>query len=191
MSATIVVTGVPGVGASRVCEEARRTLGDAVTLVNVGDVMLEEALEHDLARGRDAIAELPLRDQRILQRRAGEFLAREAEEGPLLVNTHLVVHTAHGFVPGLPEAVRADLHPNAFVVVDAAAGTIQERRAGTDRDYPTESAAGIEFHRNLQNAAALAYSTETGAPIRYVSSEPGPEAAGEELASMVEAAIRE
>lgn len=191
MSETVVVTGVPGVGASRVCEEARRELGDAYTLVNVGDVMLEEALERGLATDRNELAQLPIQDQRVLQRRAGEYIERKAREGPLLVSTHLVVHTVYGFVPGLPDAMRRDMNPSTLVVIDASTAVIQQRRDRSEHTYPSEGEATVSFHRQLQNVAALTYATEMDIPIRHVSNESDLTGAAERLATVVRAAIGE
>lgn len=189
MADTVVVTGVPGVGASRVCERARRALGDEFTLVNFGDVMLEAALEHGLTNRRDGLADLPMRDQRLLQRRAGEEVARKATEGPLLVNTHLVVRTALGFVPGLPGGVLTDVDPSVFVVVDASPETIMRRRETSERSHPTEPHSAVSFHRHLQSAAVMTYAAAADAPVRHVSNDDDLDAASEELveiASLVE-----
>jgi adenylate kinase len=182
---TVVVSGVPGVGASRVCERARRDLGDEYTLINFGDVMLEEALEHGLTDSREGLSALPVRDQRTLQRRAGEYVARKAAEGPLLVNTHLVIHTDHGFIPGLPSGVRTDVNPSAFVVVDAPVDTIQQRRQESERAYLDEGRGAVEFYRHLQSAAAFTYSAASDVPVRYVSNDELDEA-GDRLGTLVE-----
>lgn len=190
MARTVVVTALPGVGASRVCERTRRRLGDEYTLINVGDVMLEAALEHGLADTRDGLAHLPPRDQRLLQRRAGEHVARKATEGPLLVNTHLVVHTDAGFVPGLPGDVRMEMDPSVLVVVDAEPETILGRRERSERTYPSDGRSVVEFHQQLQSAAALTYSATDGIPIRHVDNDDDLDAAVDDLTAIAEPARR-
>ena len=59
---TTVVAGVPGVGASEVCRLARKRLGEGYTLLNVGDVMLEEAIAEGLVADRADLATLSRRD---------------------------------------------------------------------------------------------------------------------------------
>lgn len=183
MSHTVVVSGIPGVGASRVCEQARRQLGDEYTLVNVGDIMLQEALEHGLATSREELSRLWLRDQRALQRRAGEHIARRTDSGPLLVNTHLVVETPLGFIPGLDEAVLRDIQPAAFVLVDASDEEIRTRREASERSY--EGLSPIGFHRQLQTAAAFTFSARSNAPIHHVSNEGDVADAADRLATIV------
>lgn len=183
MSHNVVVSGVPGVGASKVCEHARRRLGDEYTLVNVGDIMLEEALEHGLARSREELSRLRLRDQRALQRRAGAHIARRSDAGPLLINTHLVVETPLGYVPGMDEAVLQEISPAAFVVVDASDEEIRARREASNRSY--DQFSPVSFHRQLQTAAAFAFSAQTNAPIHHVSNEGEVADAADRLASIV------
>lgn len=183
MTENIVVSGIPGVGASQISEYARRELGDEYTLVNVGDIMLQEALEHGLADSRAELIQLRLRDQRALQRRAGEQIARKSDTGPLLINTHLVVQTPLGFIPGLNEAMLSDIDPSALVVVDAGEATIRERRKQSERSYdPFEGS--IEFHKHLQNAAAFAYSLQSGVPVYHLQNEERVEESGDRLVAI-------
>jgi adenylate kinase len=185
MAENIVVSGVPGVGASKVSEFARRELGEEYTLVNVGDIMLQEALEHGLADSRDELIGLRLRDQRALQRRAGEQIARKSDSGSLLINTHLVVETPLGFVPGLNEAMLSDIDPSALVVVDASTETIRERRERSERSYDPFGKS-IEFHRQLQNAAAFAYSLQSGVPVYHLRNEERVEETGDRLVAIAD-----
>jgi adenylate kinase len=181
-----VVSGVPGVGASHVCEGARREV-DSVTLVNVGDVMLETALERGLTNSRDELGTLSVRDQRELQRRAGEYLARKAADGPLLVNTHFVVRTDSGFLPGLDPTMLSDIDPDRFVVIDASTETILDRRADSQhRQYGADTLAAVDFQRQLQTAAASTYSFQTGAPVQYVHNEGDIDESVAELVAVLE-----
>jgi adenylate kinase len=182
-----VVSGVPGVGVSRVCQLARRDLDESYHLVNVGDVMLEAALERGLTTDRDALGRLPARDQRLLQRRAAEEVARRARESNLIVSTHLVVRTEHGFLPGFDATTLADVDPDRFVVVDADAADIAARRDETDhRRYDAEDGHAIGFQQQLQAAAATNYAISTGAPVRYLRNDDDPAAAAAELVAVVE-----
>lgn len=181
----VVVSGVPGVGASKLCEIARRNLGEEYTLVNVGDVMLQEALEHGLATSREELIRLRLRDQRALQRRAGEYIARESDSGPLLINTHLVVETPLGFIPGMGETTLSDIDPSAFVIVDATPETIRDRREGSERDYD-QFTDSLHFHKQLQSAAAFSYSLQSNAPVHHVRNEEDVDESGQHLATLVE-----
>lgn len=183
MTGNIVVSGVPGVGASNVCEGARRELGDEFTLLNVGDIMLQEALEHGLADRREELVRLRFRDQRALQRRASEHIARESDSGPLLINTHLVVETPLGYIPGMSAEMLSEIAPAALVVVGASTETIRKRRDESDRSYEQFNQS-IQFHRQLQNSAAFAYSLESNAPVYHLRNEDDVEEAIERLSAI-------
>ena len=183
MSENVLVSGVPGVGASRVCEGARRELEGEYTLVNVGDVMLQEALEHGLASGREELSRLRIRDQRALQRRAAEHIGRESDSGSLLINTHLVVETPLGYVPGMTGEMLTEIDPSALVVVDAATGTIRERRERSERSYEHFSES-VAFHKQLQNAAAFSYSLQGNLPVYHLDNEDNVEETSAQLAAI-------
>jgi adenylate kinase len=181
-----VVSGVPGVGASRVCEAARRDLGDGYELVNLGDVMLEEAATHRLVESRDELSTLTRRELRVLQRRAGEYVAARARGRAVLLNTHLAVPTVHGYLPGLPDPLLADVAPDRFVLIEADPETIAERRDETDhRTYRETGPRAVDFHQDLTRAAAVSYARSTGAPVRLVENESSVEAAAADLVAIV------
>lgn len=186
-----VVSGVPGVGASRVCQETRSRLGDGYTLLNFGDVMLERAVARDreLVADRDDLATLPRREIRLLQRRAAEYVAATARSQSVILDTHLAVATAHGFLTGMPDAVLADVHPARFVLVEADPETVADRRESVDhREYREQGLQAIDFHQDLNRAAAMTHSVATNAPVRLVENTgPVGDAAGDLVAIVSEA----
>jgi adenylate kinase len=186
-----VVSGVPGVGASRVCQEARSRLGEEYTLLNFGDVMLERAVagDREFVADRDDLATLPRREVRLLQRRAAEFVAATARSQSVILDTHLAVATAHGFLTGMPDAVLADVDPARFVLVEADPETVAERRESVDyREYREQGPRAIDFHQDLNRAAAMTHSVATGAPVRLVGNTgPVGEAAADLVAIVSEA----
>lgn len=185
--AITVAAGVPGVGSTRVCERTRQALDDDYELLNFGDIMLEEAMARELAASRDDLRNLPLTEMNHLQRRAAEYLAERARHHHLLVDTHFVLHTAYGFIPGLPEAVLREVHPDMLVLVEAPPETIVDRRAASEhREYPAENAQTVRFHQQLNRAAAVTYSMHADAPIRVVSNEADIESAVDRLVTMIE-----
>jgi adenylate kinase len=189
-----VVSGVPGVGSSRVTETAVASLDERYELLNSGDVMLEEALGDGLdVSGRDDLADLSARELRRLQRRMGEYVAAIAADPDtyVVLNTHLIVSTAAGFVPGLPPEVLADLDPDAFVLVEANPEVIQERRAGSDyRSYSVDDRLGIEFQQSMSRTAAFAYATSVDAPVALVENTEDVESAASRLSQEIESAAR-
>ena len=183
---TTVVTGVPGVGTSRVCREARPRLEDGYELLNFGDVMLEAAATRGLVESRDDLATVSRRETRLLQRRAAEYVAERARGRPVLLETHLAVATVHGYLPGLPDAALEDVDPDRFVLVEAAPATVVERRDAVEhREYRRSGPRAVDLHQDLNRAAAMAHALETGAPVDLVENEADPETAGRRLAEVV------
>jgi adenylate kinase len=181
-----VVSGVPGVGSSSVCRAARRRLDDGYELINFGDVMLEAAASRGLVESRNDLATLPVEETRLLQRRAGEYVARRAHMRSVLLNTHLVVRTDQGYLPGMPPEVLADVEPNRLVLVEAGAETVAERRSASDyREHRGGTAREVSFEQDLNRAAATTYAAEAGVPIELVENDAAVEEAGDALAAVV------
>jgi adenylate kinase len=183
--AVTLVSGVPGVGLSTIAERTRRQLDDDYELINFGDVMLEQAAAADLATTRSDLSSLPREATRRLQRRAGEFVADEAQNKEVLLTTHLAVETDTGFLPGLPDAVLHDVSPSRFALIEAAPETIVSRRSEGDRDYGDSTAQEVEFEQDLNRAAAFEYAVAADAPISLVENEGDVDAAADDLASVL------
>ncbi len=181
-----VISGVPGVGTSELCERARRSLGEGYELVNFGDVMLEEAAAQGLIDRRDEIPTLPLRDLELLQRRAGEYVAERTRGRQVLLNTQLVVATVHGYVPGLPEPTLADVDPDRFVLVEADPEVVASRREDSEyRSYRETGVRSIAFHQELLRSAAMAHATGRQVPIRLIENTADAEDAAADLTAIV------
>jgi adenylate kinase len=180
--AVTLVSGVTGVGLSTVCQTVRRGLGDEYKLINFGDVMLEQAATSGITTERSDLGELSQTQTRRLQRRAGEFVADEAETADILLSTHLAVETSAGYIQGLPDEVLHDVSPTAFVLVEANPETILERRGESDRQTREGSERKIDFEQDLNRSAALQYARDLNAPVRFIENEGGIEEAAERLA---------
>lgn len=169
MSVTIVA-GVTGVGLTSVCQAVRGKLGDGYTLLNFGDVMLEQAATGGITTDREELATLSQAQTRRLQRRAGEFVADEAAQTNVILSTHLAVETTAGYLQGLPEEVLADVSPARFILVEAAPETIRGRRNETG-DGEGASERKIAFEQQLNRSAALQYAREQNAPVQFLENE--------------------
>ena len=170
MSVTLV-SGVNGVGLSSVCRAVRRGLGDGYKLINFGDVMLEQAATMGITTERAQLGTLSQTETRRLQRRAGEFVAREAATTNVILSTHLAVETLEGYVQGLPVEVLDDVSPDAFVLVEADPETVLERRREGDRDLGGVTERTIDFEQDLNRSAALQYARDQNAPVRFIENE--------------------
>jgi adenylate kinase len=184
---SVLVTGVPGIGTGAVCEQARRELGDGFDLINVGDVVLEHALERGLASTREDLASLSVSDLRLLQNRASEFVAKRAREETVIVDTNATIRTPRGLLPGFTETALRNVNPDAIVTVEASPAAVRElRTADEKRTFPDESQRAIEFHQQVNRAAVVSYATHAAAPISVLHVDGDTDTPGR-LASIAEA----
>jgi adenylate kinase len=188
-----VVTGIPGVGKTTVLSKVKEILdskGIPNKIVNYGDYMLQTALQMNLVSNRDEMRKLPLDKQRALQTEAARKISQEAssmgEKGLLFVDTHAVIRTPAGYLPGLPKHVVEALSPNVIFLIEADPKNILERQARdktrTRSDY--SSLDVIEEVMNFARYAAMASAVLVGATVkRVVNVEGDPSVAANEIIS--------
>ena len=119
----IVVTGIPGVGKTTVMKKAAK--GIDINFVTFGTLMIEIAQEMKLVKDRDEMRKLSLEQQKKLQIKTAERIAKMKN---VIVDTHCTVKTPKGYMPGLPEWVVKKIKPTAIVLVEADPEEIYNRR---------------------------------------------------------------
>ena len=160
----VVVTGIPGVGKTTVMKEAAE--GIDIQFVTFGTVMADIAIEMNLVKDRDDMRKLTLERQKELQIKTAEKVAKMDN---VIVDTHCMVKTPKGYMPGLPEWVIKKLNPTAIVVVEADPEEIYNRRSkDITRNRDPDSKEKIAEHQQMNRAAAMAYATLSGATVKIV-----------------------
>jgi len=160
----VVVTGIPGVGKTTVMKEAAE--GIDIQFVTFGTVMADIAIEMNLVKDRDEMRKLTLEQQKELQIKTAEKVAKMDN---VIVDTHCTVKTPKGYMPGLPEWVIKKLNPTAIVVVEADPEEIYNRRSkDITRNRDPDSKEKIAEHQQMNRAAAMAYATLSGATVKIV-----------------------
>ena len=160
----VVVTGIPGVGKTTVMKEAAE--GIDIQFVTFGTVMADIAIEMNLVKDRDEMRKLTLEQQKELQIKTAEKVAKMDN---VIVDTHCTVKTPKGYMPGLPEWVIKKLNPTAIVVVEADPEEIYNRRSkDITRNRDSDSKEKIAEHQQMNRAAAMAYATLSGATVKIV-----------------------
>jgi adenylate kinase len=160
----IVVTGIPGVGKTTVMQKAAE--GMDITFVTFGTVMIDIAKELKLVKDRDEMRKLTLDQQKQLQIKTAEKVAKMKN---VILDTHCTVKTPKGYMPGLPEWVLRKLNPTAIVIVEADPQEIYNRRAkDTTRNRDPDSVEKIAEHQMMNRAAAMSYATLTGSTVKIV-----------------------
>lgn len=174
----LVVTGIPGVGKTTVLDaslEAAKTSGmGEVVLMNYGTVMFEEAKSKGLVETRDQMRSLPAETQREIQRSAAKKIANIAKNKTVIVDTHMLIKTPQGFLPGIPVWVTETLRPDVFVLVEALPEEIANRRSkDASRTRDLESIEDIKLHQELCRAAALTSAGFVGATVKIIENHDG------------------
>lgn len=170
----IVVTGTPGAGKSTVLQGALQKLGGECRVVNYGDEMLSAAARKKLVKHRDELRKLPPSVQKKIQRLAAGSIAAKAKKGKIVVDTHCLIKTSKGYLPGLPAWVLEKLMPEEIILIEADSEEIAGRRASdATRVRDAEMVEAIEEHQQMNRAAAAAYATLTGAAVRIIKNTNG------------------
>ena len=160
----IVVTGIPGVGKTTVMKKAAE--GMDINFVTFGTIMIELAQEMKLVKDRDEMRKLTLEQQKKLQIKTAEKIAKMKN---VIVDTHCTVKTPKGYMPGLPEWVAKKINPTTIVLVEADPVEIYNRRAGDKtRNRDPDTKEQINEHQMMNRAAAMAYAALTGATVKIV-----------------------
>jgi adenylate kinase len=160
----IVVTGIPGVGKTTVMKKAAE--GMNIEFVTFGTIMEEIAKETGLVKDRDEMRKLTLDQQKNLQIKSAEKVAKM---GNVILDTHCTIKTPKGYMPGLPEWVVKRINPTTIVVVEADPEEIYNRRVNDpSRKRDPDTKEQIAEHQQINRAAAMAYAALTGATVKIV-----------------------
>ena len=165
----VIVTGVPGVGKTSVMEAVSKTF--AVPIVNYGTFMFEEAQKRKLVASRDEMRKLPAETQRQIQARAAERIGAMSDA---IIDTHCLIKTREGYLPGIPMTVLTLIAPHTVVLVEAPPKEILGRRQkDQSRTRDPDSLESIDEHQKLNRAAAAAMAVVSGATVKVVPNRDG------------------
>ncbi|MEM0072825.1 MAG: adenylate kinase, partial [Metallosphaera sp.] len=120
-----IVTGIPGVGKTTVLNTIKEILykeNIKFLIMNYGDYMLKTAIEMKYVKNRDEMRKLPLNIQRELQLEAAKNIHKDASslsEGLSFLDTHAVIRTPGGYLPGLPKHIIEILQPQVIFLIES------------------------------------------------------------------------
>ncbi|ESQ26073.1 MAG: Archaeal adenylate kinase [uncultured Acidilobus sp. OSP8] len=193
----VVVTGVPGVGKTTVlsiAEKKARERGIKLKVLNFGDFMLNKAVAEGLLKDRDEIRRASLRQQLELQSYAAKAMVEEASrelgtDGFLIIDTHAVVRTPVGLLPGLPKHVVDELKPDAIVLIEADPREVAARQQKDTTRYRADFGGeeGVKLLMEQARMAAFSSATLYGSIVTTIINREGKaEEAAEELLRVLE-----
>ncbi|BFH73464.1 adenylate kinase [Sulfurisphaera javensis] len=187
-----IVTGIPGVGKTTVLGKVKEILEEKKInnkIVNYGDYMLMTAVKLGYVNNRDEMRKLPVEKQKQLQIEAARGIAKEASEGGeglFFIDTHAVIRTPSGYLPGLPKYVIEEINPKVIFLLEADPKIILDRqKRDTTRsrsDYSDEKV--ILETINFARYAAMASAVLVGATVKIIINVEGdPSIAANEIIS--------
>jgi len=192
MPATVIVTGIPGVGKTTVLSELEtqaKARGLRLRVVTFGTVLTELLRKSGRDIERDKMRRESIELQRKLQDQAATEIAKMKNDEILVVDTHMFIKTSSGLWAGLPENVLTKLEPDLLVLIEAPPEEIVRRRIN-DRNRTRDLGAreDVRFDLAWSRSTASACSLLTGAPVKVIRNEEGKQmqAARELLDTIIE-----
>jgi len=151
--------------------------------------MVELSRKRGKSLHRDELRRCGLTFQRNLQVEAAKTISKKTGEvdGDLIVDTHMSIKTANGYLAGLPFHVLQLLNPDMFVLVEAEPHEVLSRRfrdktRKRDKVLEDEILEAILFSRLMAVACAVL----TGASVKIVRNPAGKQAdAAEEVLKLL------
>jgi adenylate kinase len=178
----IVVTGIPGTGKTTVCNEALKLAEQTrkrIQAVNYGSIMVELSRKRGNSLHRDELRRSGLTFQRNLQVEAAKIISKKTGEveGDLIVDTHMSIKTANGYLAGLPFHVLQLLNPDIFVLVEAEPHEVLSRRF-RDRTRKRDKVLEDEIMEEIlfSRLMAVACAVLTGASVKIIKNPDGKQA---------------
>ncbi len=186
----ICVGGVAGVGKSTVIGEARDRLeADGYNVYSVGSFMFEEAERRGLVEDRDQMRflEEELQDQ-LKDYAVNQLVERSAAGENIVLDSHYVIPTPDGYLPGLPNEDLERIGVDAYVLLFADAQVISERRMSDpsrQRDMDPLDEIGRDLYHESQMAHEVA--AQTNVPLYVIdTTHNNPSGYGERLIAVVD-----
>lgn len=182
MGRVIVVTGIPGTGKTTVCNETLKLAEQTrkkIQAVNYGSIMVELSRKRGKNLHRDELRRSGLTFQRNLQAEAAKTISKKTGEvdGDLIVDTHMSIKTANGYLAGLPFHVLQLLNPDMFVLVEAEPHEVLSRRF-RDKTRKRDKVLEDEIMEEtlFSRLMAVACAVLTGASVKIVRNPSGKQA---------------
>lgn len=127
---------------------------------------------------RDYMRSLNVASQKILQKEILEHYIKLFTENPdsnYLIETHAALKTKQGYIPGLPESFLERTKPEIYIIIEADATEIYNRRVSDPtrkRDHD-KSAKDVQINLDTTRYFASNFAFDTHSPLFIVNNERG------------------
>ena len=172
----VIVVGVPGVGKTSVINEAKKYLKYEFKVVNTGDIMFELAKEKYNINNRDEIRKkLTFEQQKEIQKEAIKKIKEMEKESDIILDTHLVIESYGGYIPGILREYAEILRPDGIAVIISDPDKIFVRRLKDIqiRGRDIENLKRIEIQQNLTIYFTTIFMFEYGTIVEVINNEEG------------------
>ena len=172
----VIVVGVPGVGKTSVINEAKKYLKYECKVVNTGDIIFELAKEKYNINNRDEIRKkLTFEQQKEIQKEAIKRIKEMEKEGDIILDTHLVIESYEGYIPGMLREYAEILRPDGIAVIISDPDKIFVRRLKDIqiRGRDIENLKRIEIQQNLTIYFTTIFMFEYNTIVEVINNEEG------------------
>jgi adenylate kinase len=172
----VMVVGVPGVGKTSVINEAKKYLKYEFKVVNTGDIMFELAKEKYNINNRDEIRKkLTFEQQKEIQKEAIKRIKEMEKESDIILDTHLVIESYEGYIPGMLREYAEILRPDRIAVIISDPDKIFVRRLKDIqiRGRDIENLKRIEIQQNLTIYFTTIFMFEYNTIVEVINNEEG------------------
>lgn len=170
MTKRVIIVGIPGVGKSTVITRVFEILsqqGIDTRIAEFGKIMFDQAKQLDI-NNRDQLRKLSIDQQRTLQEMTANFINSLGND-IVIIDTHLLISTEHGFYPGLPMKLLNIINPTHLVLVTASPEEIFNRRASdSSRQRDLVSIVQIKSDLRMSESMISTSSIITGSPFYLI-----------------------
>lgn len=147
--------------------------------------------EEDLQLSRDYMRNINVATTKILQQETFRYysdLVSKDKTKHYLLDTHAALKTKQGYIPGLSLGFIKDIAPDVFIIIEADAQEIFDRRVNDKtrkRDHD-KSVGDVQVNLDTTRYFASNYSFAAHSPLVIINNKQGePDAAGNELADIL------
>jgi len=172
----VIVVGVPGVGKTSVINEAKKYLKYEFKVINTGDIMFELAKEKYNINNRDEIRKkLTFEQQKEIQKEAIKRIKEMEKESDIILDTHLVIESYEGYIPGILREYAEILRPDGIAVIISDPDKIFVRRLKDIqiRGRDIENLKRIEIQQNLTIYFTTIFMFEYSTIVEVINNEEG------------------
>ena len=172
----VIVVGVPGVGKTSVINEAKKYLKYEFKVVNTGDIMFELAKEKYNINNRDEIRKkLTFEQQKEIQKEAIKRIKEMEKENDIILDTHLVIESYEGYIPGMLREYAEILKPDGIAVIISDPDKVFVRRLKDIqiRGRDIENLKRIEIQQNLTIYFTTIFMFEYSTIVEVINNEEG------------------